>query len=149
MRLILSERSRRKLLAGAMLVAFAARALIPSGFMPAPGRPFAIEICPEGFPAEMLEHGAAHHADSVGMDSMDMESTSPGSMPAHHHSGSPSHSEHCVFGTASNAGPVTYLHPPTGISSAPQLRAIALDSIPVAVHLVYLPQPRAPPRRLT
>jgi hypothetical protein len=149
MRLILSERSRRKLLASTLLVAFAARALIPAGFMPGPDRPFAIEICPEGFPAEMLEHGEPQHTDSMGLGSMDMDSMSPESVPAHHHSGSPSHSEHCVFGTACSAGPTTHSALPTGLSSAPPLLAVACDSIAVAVHLVRLPQPRAPPGRLT
>ena len=115
-----------------MLVAFAARALIPLGFMPASDRPFSIDICWEGFPAGMLAHGATHH----------------------HHSGSPAspqnpHSEHCVFGTACGAGPIPHLPPPSDVPAAEPLRAVAFVSIAGAVHLVYLPPSRAPPRQLS
>jgi hypothetical protein len=145
------------LMAGIMLVAFASRALIPPGFMPASGRPFSIEICWEGLTADMLAHVEHSHADSMGMESMGM-----GGMPAedstshhgplqgaHPHSGSPSQSEHCVFGTACSAGPVLHLPLPSDFSSAQQLRAVAFASIAVAVRVVHLPQPRAPPGRLS
>jgi hypothetical protein len=114
-------------MASIMLVAFATRALIAPGFMPAGDRPFSLEICWEGFPAEMLAHGAPHHR----------------------HSGSPSHSEHCVFGTACSAGPIPHLLLPSDISAARQLLAVAFVSIAVAVRFVHLPQPRAPPGRLS
>ncbi len=75
----------RQLLAALMLTAFAVRALVPAGFMPAGGA-FSIEICPEGFSAQLLPHGG-HHP--------------PG--------GSPTHTEHCVFGSAGASGPVRQL----------------------------------------
>jgi hypothetical protein len=178
MRLSPSKRSRRTLIASIMLVAFALRALVPTGFMPASDRPFSIEICWEGFPAEMLAHGKPPtYADSVGMhsmgiDSMLADSVSAHSMPAdsdsmhrepvgvatshrgslegaHRHSGSPSHSEHCLFGSACSAGPILHLLLPSDTSSAQQLRAVAFLSIADAVRLVHLPQPRAPPGRLS
>jgi hypothetical protein len=117
-----------------MLVAFAARALIPPGFMPESGRPFSVEICWEDFPADMLVHGMR----------MDM-----GSAAVHHQPGRPSHSEHCVFGTACSAGPIPHLPLPNDISPARQLRAVDLVSAARTVRLVHLPQPRAPPGRLS
>jgi hypothetical protein len=134
-------------MASIMLVAFALRALIPTGFMPASDRPFSLEICWESFPAGMLAHGEPPHADSLdehsmGMDSMSYRGPLHG---AHHHSGSPSHREHCVFGTACGAGPILQLLLQSDISSALQLRTVAFDSIAGAVRLVHLPQPRAPP----
>jgi hypothetical protein len=130
-----------------MLVALASRALIPPGFMPANDRPFSIEICWEGFPADMLAHGEPPHADSMGTDSTSHHGPLQG---AHQHqSGSPSHSEHCVFGTACGAGPIPHLSVPSDISSAEQLRAVAFVSTAGALHLVHLPQPRAPPGRLS
>jgi hypothetical protein len=138
-------------MASIMLVAFASRALIPPGFMPASDRPFSIEICWETFPAHILAHGEAPHADSMGMDSMHREPVEdfashrdpvPG---AHHHSGSPSHSEHCVFGTACSTGPIPHLPLLGNGSSVQQLRAVGFASIAVAVRLVHLPQSRAPP----
>jgi hypothetical protein len=111
------------LMASIMLVAFASRVLIPPGFMPASDRPFSIEICWEGI-------------------------RGPQEGPHHHH-GSSSQSEHCVFGTASNAGPIPHLPLPSDFSSALKLRTAAFASIAVAVRVVHLPQPRAPPNRLS
>ena len=144
MRLGPRMRSRRTLLASIMLVAFVLRALVPPGFMPASDRPFSIEICWEGFPAAMLAHGEPPHADSMDMGSMPAHSGAQ-----HHHSGSPSHSEHCVFGTACSAGPIPHLPLLSEISSTQQLRAVAFASFAGAVRVVHLPQPRAPPGRLS
>jgi hypothetical protein len=123
-------------MASIMLVAFASRALIPPGFMPASDRWFSIEICWEGLPAEML-----------GMDSMPAHPQQ--GVHLHHHSGSPSHSEHCVFGTACSGGPIPHLPLPSDISPTQQLRAVAFVSFAGAVRVVHLPQPRAPPGRLS
>lgn len=155
------KRRRRTLIASIMLVAFASRALIPLGFMPASDRPFSLQICWEGFPADMLAPGERPHAGSMGMDSMDMDSMpqeSVGDSASHggplqgaqhpRHPGSPSHSERCVFGTTCGAGPIPHLPLPSDISSAQQLR-VAFVSIAGAVRLVHLPQPRAPPGRLS
>jgi len=161
-------------MAGIMLVAFASRVLIPPGFMPASGWPFSIEICWEGIPADLLARVEPSRADSMAMDPMDMGSVAMGSMdmdptPAesihdsmhrhpvgdsshrdlkqgpHHHHGSPSQGEHCVFGTACSAGPISHLPPAADFSSALELRGIAIASIAVPVRLVHLPPPRAPP----
>jgi hypothetical protein len=118
-----------------MLAALALRVFIPPGFMPASGRPFSIEICWEGLPADMLAHVESSQADSMGM--------------GHHHHGSPLQSEHCVFGAACSAGPIPHLPLPSDFSSALKLRAVAFASIAVAVRVVHLPQPRAPPSRLS
>jgi hypothetical protein len=143
-------------MASIVLVAFASRMLIPPGFMPASGRPFLMEICWEGLSADLLAHVEPLTADSVGMQSMGMDTMPAHSaahrgplQQAHHHSGSPSQSEHCVFGTACGAGPIPHLPLPSDFSSLQRLRAIAFVSIASAVHLVHLPQPRAPPVQLS
>jgi hypothetical protein len=165
---LLKPRTRR-ILASTLLVAFASRAFIPPGFMPAADRPFSIEICPEGFPAEMLARSEPAHEDSVApgsMPGMSGDSTAAHSMPGmasesvpkdsdpagavpghgkHHHPGSPSSSEHCVFGTACSAGPIPHLPLLSGIFSAREPRAVAA-SPERTVRLVHLPQARAPPR---
>ncbi len=141
---------RRTLAASIMLVAFTSRALIPPGFMPAGNRPFSFEICWEDFPAYMLAQSEPAHADSMDMGSVPAESLPHGSpRAAHHHSGGRPHSEHCVFGTACSAGPITHLPLLSDISCARQLRAIAFVSVAGTVRRVYLPQPRAPPGRLS
>jgi hypothetical protein len=124
-------------MASIMLVAFALRVLIPPGFMPSGDRPFSLEICWEDLSADLHAH-----ADSSQSASMDMGSMAMGQ--GHNHHGTSSHSEHCVFGTACSAGPISHLTPPSDFSSPQQLRA-AFASISVAVRVVYLPPPRAPP----
>jgi hypothetical protein len=123
MRICLPNKPTRKLIAGAMVLAFALRALIPQGFMPSSDTPFAVEICPEGFPAEVLML-AGHH---------------------HHHGGPHSSTDHCVFGTACANGPPSQpvLLPD---SSATALVRAAPCVAPVAiVRLVHLPHARGPP----
>ncbi len=160
--------NKRTLAASIMLVAFALRMLTPPGFMPASGRPFALEICWEGLPVPMLaQAGPADAADSMDMGAMDMgamhmgamdmdsmpmgdpSSQRPLSQQRAHHPGSPSQGEHCVFGTACAAGPASHLPAPSDFHSAQPLRTAAFASIDAGVHVVHLPQPRAPPGRLT
>jgi hypothetical protein len=128
-----------------MLVAFALRALIPAGFMLG-DRPFSIEICWDGFPAAMLAHGDSRDTGSMDMDSMDMGPMDMGSTHGgHQHSAS----EHCVFGSACSAGPIPHLASPSNFSSPRLLPALEFASIAGAVHLVHLPQSRAPPGQLS
>jgi hypothetical protein len=130
-------------MAGIMLVAFASRALIPAGFMPASGAPFSLEICREGLPAGWLAQVDSSHAESMDMGDMPMGDS------ASHHSGTPSDGEHCVFGTACSAGPAPHLPLASLYSSAGQLRAVAFASLAASVRVVHLPQPRAPPALLS
>lgn len=131
-------------MASFMLVAFALRVLIPPGFMPASDRPFSLEICWEG----MRGQTAPSTADAMDMSSMDMASMETGQGSGDHR-GTPSHSEHCVFGTACGAGPICHLTLPSYFSFAQQLRAVAFSSIALPTHVVHLPQPRAPPAQLS
>jgi hypothetical protein len=157
MRLSLGRWNSRTLIAGLMLVAFASRGLIPPGFMPASGRPFLMELCWEGLPADMIAPGEPSPEMPMDMESMGMESMPGDSLTsrdgalhgAHHRSGSLSLSEHCVFAAACFAGPIPHLPLPSLYSSAQQLRQVALASMAADVRVVYLPQPRAPPGRLS
>jgi hypothetical protein len=136
------------LMASLMLVAFVLRALIPPGFMPAGSGLLSLEICWEDFPAGLLAQGGRSHVDPTGMASMGTDSM--GMQGAHrHHSGSPSHREHCVFGTACSAGPIHHLPLSSDAPFAQRLLPVALVSVAGAVHLVHLPQPRAPPGQLS
>jgi hypothetical protein len=88
----LSRRRRHQLIAGILLIALAFRALVPTGFMPATGQVFTLEICPDGFPPQLLhramdhEHGA-HHSHGT----------------SHHHD--TLRCEHCGFAAVAGAGP--------------------------------------------
>ena len=114
-----------------MLVAFALRALVPTGFMLGGDQPFPIEICWDGLPAALV---ASMSMDSMDMGAMDMHSMDQGSMPGGHpHSAG----EHCLFGSACGSGPL------------PQLAADRPPSPASTVRLVHLPQSRAPPDQLS
>jgi hypothetical protein len=122
MRIAWRRHRGRGLVAALALAAFGVHALIPEGFMPG-GGPLSIRICPDGFPTELLSHDARHH-----------------------HDGNPAHHERCVFGSAGPGGPLASFSALADASAASQ--AVATDGLSVAlgIRLVYLPQPRAPPR---
>jgi hypothetical protein len=121
MRIRLSNKTSRLLIAGIMLFAFAVRALVPQGFMPASHGPLTLEICPEGFPAQLLAH------------------------TGHHHGGGHSYSDHCVFGTACAGGPPSHVAPLGGVSLPELAPAAPRIAGTREVRLVYLPQARGPP----
>jgi len=103
-----------------MLFAFAVRSFIPEGFMPSSARPFSVEICPEGFPAQLLA-GHLHH----GKDHL--------------------HIDHCVFCTACASGPPSYSLVLTGISLSALAPATPSVAQAIVVRFVYLPHSRGPP----
>jgi hypothetical protein len=117
----LSAMRTRRRLAGLMLTAFAVRALIAPGFMPAHAAPLTLEICPDGFPAQLLGH-VAHHAH-----------------------GKHAHADHCVFGGAGGTAPAPQLANLDGVWLAPQPPAELSERPPPVVQLIHLPQARGPP----
>ena len=122
MRISLDKKVSRRLIAGVMLFAFAVRALVPQGFMPSGDRSFSVEICPEGFPAQLLTHTKHHH-----------------------HGAGDSYTAHCVFGMASANGPPRPLTAPAAPLPAELDRPASCETPPLIVHFVYLPQSRGPP----
>ena len=121
MRPRLFTRSTRELITSILLVALVFRGLVPAGFMPASDRPFSIEICRDGFRTERL--------------------TADGSR----HSRSPSHFEHCLFGSGSTAGPTPCDAPVLSVALIRFGSVFAVVPSPVSVRLVHVPQARAPP----
>jgi len=111
---------RRNLYTGILLAVLLFRAYIPVGFMPANGTPFLLELCPEAAAMQM----PGHH---------------------HHHSDAHTHFDHCPFGSAPAAGPISQLvvfEPPGQI--APPV-AVAFDSLRRGVRPERAHQPRGPP----
>jgi len=125
MRIAWRRHRGRELIAALILAAFGVHALIPEGYMPG-GGPLSIRICPDGFPARLLSHDAHHH-----------------------HGGAPAHTDRCAFGSAGTGGPLSSAAPLADTSTARYAPAVDALSIAVPVRLVHLPQPRAPPSRLT
>jgi len=115
-----THNAMRRLIAGIILLAFAARALVPQGYMPSHARPFSIEICPEGFPVQLLGHAP------------------------HHHSGGPAHSEHCVFGSACPPGPLSE-QPTLSAFTVLESASVAHRVAAIVVRRVILPHARGPP----
>jgi hypothetical protein len=132
MRTGLARQGSRKLIVSILLIALAFRALVPAGFMPASDHPFSLEICPEGFPPQLLHH-AMDHGSGV-----------------HHssgasHSHNPARSEHCIFAALAGAGPASHaqgVHAPLDSSLAP-LSDIARFAL--RTQRFRIQQPRAPP----
>jgi hypothetical protein len=134
-------RNRRTVLAGILAFAFASAALIPSGFMPAAGWPFALEICHEGLPAGLLTAAGqplAHHHHHGG----------PEHESQHHHPGGSTAGEHCVFASLCGSGPTRDPALPNPIRSVQTRCAATFFARAVPARLIHRPQPRAPPDRL-
>src|SRR4030081_4167459 len=77
------SKRRRDLLTRILRALLLCRAYVPVGFMPASGTPFLLELCPAASSMQMPAH--------------------------HHHTGSHSHFDHCPFGSAPAAGPISHL----------------------------------------
>lgn len=134
-----------------LLVALAVRALVPAGFMPASDRPFSFQICPEGFPAELLNRAepahAAHHDHAGHEHHHGGDSAAPGadsSTGTTHEHGSV-RAEHCVFAAVASSGPI-----PDGILLRATREAqtgpiVASTSPPSSTQRFRLPPSRAPP----
>jgi hypothetical protein len=111
---------RRDLLTSILLAILLFRAYVPVGFMPASGTPFLLELCPAASSMQM----PAHH---------------------HHHTESHTHFDHCPFGSAPAAGPISQL---IAFESAGQIAsqiAVTFDSLQLGVRLPRAHQPRGPP----
>ncbi len=144
------SRNTRHWLISLLLVAVSVRALIPAGFMPSPDQPFTLQICPDGFPAQLLNRSAvpadqgdhhshhAHHADAAPAQA---DSEAPAT--AHQHESS--RAQHCVFAAAAGAGPVT--HAPIIAATTNTLAAPDFLSTSPAFesHRYRIQQPRGPP----
>lgn len=127
-------RATRRRLVVAVLIAFALRALIPIGFMPAGDGTLSLMICPGGFPPALLPTQKAMQ-DDMGVP-----------MPQPHHGGQGLMDDgYCVFTTGFSAAP-----PPLLVAALVLLLACirvvrARVAAPVGVRLVHVPQARAPP----
>jgi hypothetical protein len=95
------------------------RAYVPAGFMPASGKPFALELCPA---AAMPMPGHSHH-----------------------HPGTHADFESCPFGSAPAAGPVSHHIAFASAGPAPVVRTAELDSFPRTLRAQRSHQPRGPP----
>jgi hypothetical protein len=136
---LITNRQRRRLVS-MLLLLLTFGAYIPVGFMPAAGTPFLLEICPDAglTPASMLTSMSGMPAEMPMDMPMDMSM-------AVHHGGTHTHFEHCPFGSAPGAGPlsqgIVFLAPaPVSSDLFCVLDAAHPGSRPQRAH-----QPRGPP----
>jgi hypothetical protein len=132
------NQTQRQWLFSILLLALLVRALVPAGFMPSSEQPFSFQICPDGFPAELLHsadaHQHHHHHDAAGQTN--------GDGGPHEHG---VRAEHCVFAAAATVGAIAQIAlvlTPLEQQAAPHV----YDALPIPEltrHRVQ--QPRAPP----
>jgi hypothetical protein len=134
MRKPLINRRRQDLMTGVVLVMLLFRAYVPAGFMPAPGTPFLLELCP----------AAAAMPPAMGMP-MDMPMGMDMPVSAHHHSGTHSHFEHCPFGSAPATGPVSHVDVLKPAGQMVSQAAVAFEATRFAERPQRAHQPRGPP----
>jgi len=122
-----------------MLLAFALRALIPLGFMPASDGSLSLMLCPAGLPAGFLE------GRSMPMR-MPMSDAGGMAMPAHQQHG---HGlmdvAYCVFTTGFSSAPPPLLLAALILLLCCVAVIIVTVASPLGIRLVHLPQARAPP----
>jgi len=150
------SRNTRQWLISALLLALVTRALIPAGFMPATDRPLSFQICPDGFPAQLLAgsqdphahhhhgvHGAGH--PDTGAEQTPAAQSDEAANAGTHHQHSAAGNEHCVFAAAAAAGPFAFA--PTFAADAAIALPIAAPSLPAHTESLRfrIPQPRGPP----
>jgi hypothetical protein len=115
------------------LLAFALRALIPVGFMPAADGTISLMICPGGFPPELLPPAKAM-SDGMGAPK-----------PTSRHGHGLREDGFCAFTTGFSSAP-----PPLIVAALYLLLAVITSTLtsmsaPAGIRLVHTPQARAPP----
>lgn len=142
----------RARLVWAALLAFALRALIPLGFMPAGDGSLSLMICPGGLPAGLLLGQSMGRMTGQGM-APGMGKPTPLSggtqMPRQQPRGHGSTEDgYCTFTTGfSSAPPPMLLAALLLLVSLVTVGAVAVLA-PTGIRLVHLPQARAPPAPL-
>jgi hypothetical protein len=119
MRIRLFNRRRQDFAASILLAMLLFRAYVPVGFMPASGTPFLLELCPAASSMPMPAH--------------------------HHHTQTHTHFEHCPFGSAPAAGPISHGIAPELAGQIASQIAVSFESVRLSVPLPRAHQPRGPP----
>lgn len=117
------------------LLAFALRALIPLGFMPATDGTFSLTLCPGGLPLALLPE------EKMVSQGMGM----PMPQPHHHRGHGVMDDAYCVFTTGFSAAPPSLLLATLFLLLAVVAFVAVTLSAPAGIRFVYIPQARAPP----
>lgn len=139
---LLTRRTIRARLAGAVLLAFSLRALIPLGFMPAGDGTLSLMICPGGLPVWLLPDRATDPGMAMsGRMPMPQQPQHPGQRHGH----GLMDEGYCAFTTGFCSAPP----PPLLTVLSLVLACVAVIAVtmvaPAGIRLVHLPQARAPP----
>ena len=134
------DRRARGTLRAFLLLAFVLRALIPAGYMPASDRPFALQICPDGLPAQWGQPAQSdEHAQHGTHGGHDAPASDQGSHPH-----DTLRASHCVFATVASAGAPEF-HAPVATSESSYAVAVRPRQIVVQPPEYRPQQPRGPP----
>ncbi len=137
------DRRARRALQAFLILAFALRALIPAGYMPASDQPFALQICPDGLPAQFAaaEHATqgSEHAEHGAHGDHGSPLTDDGS-----HQHETFRASHCAFATVASAGTPEF-HAPAATLETSQAVALKPRQIFVQAPQYRPQQPRGPP----
>jgi hypothetical protein len=153
-----SHSATRRWIAGLVLAAFTLRSLIPVGFMLAPGRLLALEICPDGLSTAAFtalagtmqgeplghEHEHEHEHEHAGHAQGRAAHEHPLAGGHHHPGAGQSHLEHCLFGGGSAAAPLPHAWS-LAVEPAPGPAAVPFTSQQSGGRSVYVPFARGPP----
>lgn len=130
----LSRRRSRTRLLSALLLAFALRALIPIGFMPAADGTLSLMICPGGLPLALLP------AKKTIQHGMGMPTPQP-----HHPRHGVMEDGFCAFTTGFSSAPPPLLVAVLALLVASLGVVLTHVAVPAGIRLVHVPQARAPP----
>jgi hypothetical protein len=152
MRISLTSLRRHHWLATLAVLAFALRALVPTGFMPGGTGALTLQICPDGFPQALLSDSATHSAHAAHHHHHDGGGTTPDQpapeqsapdQPAHDHQSWSTH--HCVFSAVATAPPLTPSLVVAAVAESAAPRA-HLHAAPAPFDIRFrIAQPRGPP----
>ena len=134
------NRDKRAWVIGVLLMSLALRSLVPVGFMPSAQESFSLQICPDGFPAQLLHH---HHGSSHAYAAAHQRGGEDSTEEQHRHD--PSGSEHCLFAAAAGVGPAPHVATLAVPLDVVTTASSASFSIPFANERYRIPQPRGPP----
>jgi hypothetical protein len=137
------NREGRTWIISILLMALTVRAFLPAGFMPSADEPFSLQICPDGFPAQLLHNQHAFHHEHAGSHQHNPDDSAGGT-----HQHDLSRSEHCVFAAAPGVGPTPHVLTSGAWSDGYTLALVSALPAPFTHARYYIPQPRGPPSRV-
>jgi hypothetical protein len=123
-----------------LLLTLTLRALIPAGYMPAADGSFALDLCPDGLPAQIV----AYSKDAIRLTHASHHDHANAPSGGQHSHGF-SLAKHCIFAAALSAAALTHGQPIVGTFNPSLLARIDRQPLIFCAQCHRSQQPRAPP----